>query len=146
MTAPMVSTQPFDEPGVFHDQAGAERAGDPATEAAERVDQPHRLGEAGRLPIERDLRALRRAIPWTKAGAPRGDDEPVETVGETPKRRRDRVDTVLGEGALDDVPTLLREVLLEDLADASCRVPATTPSDTVTIFTDNRCSELMPAP
>ena len=83
----------------IHDQAGAERAGDPATEAAERVDQPHRLGEAGRLPIERDLRALRRAIPWTKAGAPRGDDEPVETVGETPKRRRDRVDTVLGEGA-----------------------------------------------
>jgi hypothetical protein len=73
----------------IHDQAGAECAGDTATEAAERVDQPHRLGEAGRLSIECGLRTLRRAIPWAEAGAPRGDDEPVETVGETPKCRRD---------------------------------------------------------
>ena len=51
-TAAMHSTVPFGEPGVFTHECDADRAGDRARQPAERVDQPHRLGQAGRLTIE----------------------------------------------------------------------------------------------
>ena len=52
MTASSCSTQPFGEPGVLQMIACPRIAGDATRQPAERVDQPHRLGQPGRLAFD----------------------------------------------------------------------------------------------
>ena len=61
---------------------------------AERVDEPHRLGQARGLAVEHDPGALGGEVARAEAGAAGGDDQPGEPGGLVAQRAAHRLDAV----------------------------------------------------
>ena len=78
--APSCSTQPFGRARRVADRSPARDAGDAPRQAAERADQPHRLGQARRLALDHRPRALGRLVARSEAGAAGRDDQAGEAV------------------------------------------------------------------
>ena len=135
-------------PGGVEHEAPPEGAGGGPGEPAERADQPHGLGQPGRLAVEDGQGALRREVARPEAGAAGGDDEPGEAVargraGPPPPRRCRRRTTI----ALDDVVNRLRARCSSSAApERSSRVPSATPSDTVITCARSAMRSSLPEP
>jgi hypothetical protein len=88
--------------GCVQHERRADRARDPARQAAERVDEPHRLGKARRLAVDHRLGAFGGQITRTEPGAAGRDDHADKPVRHRSQRVGHVVGTIGDDVALHD--------------------------------------------
>ena len=86
----------FGRSGRVHDESFTERPADTPAETPERVHQTHRLGQSGRLALDRSAGSLGREVAWPEPRPTRGDDHAVEIGGEIDDGGTDRIGAVFG--------------------------------------------------
>ena len=102
------------------------------------TDEPHGLGQSGRLALDHSPGALRREVTGREARAAGGHDEAGEAVGHLDQGGGDLVGAVGGDAVVDHLGAgLVGGTRRAPRPERSSRVPWTTPSDTVSTFALN---------
>ena len=89
---------------VAHDRLPA-YAHDASREPPQRVDQPHRLGETGRLTFDYCTGSFGGLVARCETGAPGADHQSGKPTGEPVQGRGDAVGTVGDDLVFDDIET-----------------------------------------
>ena len=132
--------------GGVEDQRPSTGAGHRPRQATQRRDQAHRLGQARGLAVEHHQRALGGQVAGPEAGATGGHHQPGEPLGQVHQRLPHRFPPVGHHPGVDHVEPGVTSRVARPAPPVSVRVPAATPSDTVSTLAASGSPPSCPCP